>query len=390
MARPRQTRQTGRYATHSTAGEEVRAFIPAPLPPCPPLRLEPLHTLMEEANQTLGRLDGMSATLPDPHLFVYMSIRKEAVLSAQIEGTQSSFADLLHFEVKGAPDAHFDDVVETSLYVNAMEHGMRQLQQGMPLSNRLIKEVHAELLAKGRGSEKQPGEFRLSQNWIGGTRPGNARYVPPPANQVADCMSDLEKFIHTQDATIPLLIKAALAHGQFETIHPFLDGNGRLGRLLITFLLHAGGALQQPVLYLSLYLKNKREQYYDLLQSVRKDGDWEAWIAFFLAGVKETSQQATTSAQQILRLFEQDRKRIEQLGRAAGSTLRVYERIQKNPFISVPETTGVLGLSAPTVYKAIAHLVDIGIAKEITGKQRGQVFVYRKYLDILEEGTEPL
>ncbi len=368
----------------------MRTFIPMPLPPRPPLRLEPFHILMEEANQALGRLDGMSATLPDPHLFTYMYVRKEAVLSAQIEGTQSTLADLLRFEARGETHASLNDVWETSLYVNAMQYGMQQLREGMPLCNRLIKEVHAKLLARGRGRDKQPGEFRHSQNWIGGTRPGNAGYVPPPPIKVEDCMSDLEKFIHQRDATMPLLIKAALAHVQFETIHPFLDGNGRLGRLLITFLLHAEHALQQPVLYLSLFLKNRRTQYYDLLQRVRDKGDWESWIEFFLTGVKETSQQATTSAQQILRLCEEDRTRIEQSGRASASMLRVHDSMKHRPLLSIQAITTLLNLSAPTVHKAIARLMEMGIVKEVTGKQRNQVFAYGKYLDILAEGTEPM
>lgn len=395
-----QARQTGRFTTLAVGDELVRVFMPSPLPHPPPLHLEPLHSLMEEANQGLGRLDGMSAILPNPHLFVDMYVRKEAVLSAQIEGTQSSLADLLRYEVreveaasygdKATPDPPLDDVLDTSLYVDAMRYGMSQLQQGMPLSNRLIKEIHAKLLAHGRGSDKQPGEFRRSQNWVGGSRPGNAAYVPPPPNHVMECMSDLEKFMHQRDATIPLLIKAALAHAQFETIHPFLDGNGRLGRLLITFLLHAGGALRQPTLYLSLFLKNRREQYYDLLQQVRETGDWEAWIAFFLTGVKETSEQATASAQQILSLFEEDRRRIERSGRAASGALRVHAHMQTHPLISMSPTAAALNLSPPTISKAIAHLTTLGIARETTGKRRGQLFAYRKYLNILAEGTEPL
>lgn len=387
MPKPISPRQTGRYTLSTTLGEEVRAFIPKPLPPRPRLRLEPHLVLVEQANRALGRLDGMSTTLPNPRLFVYRYVRKEAVLSAQIEGTQSSLADLLRLDAGGAPDAPLDDVLETSLYVGAMQHGMEQLEKGLPLSNRLFREVHAKLLAEGRGSDKQPGEFRRTQNWVGGTRPGNARYVPPPASEVVQCMSDLEKFIHEQSPAMPLLIKAALTHVQFETIHPFLDGNGRLGRLLITFMLHAEGALRQPILYLSLFLKNRRDEYYDLLQRVREHGDWEAWIAFFLTGVKETSEQAAESAQRILRLFESDRKRLRH---AAGSTLRVHDYLQGNPFIVIPATAKALRLSAPTIRAAVGHLVDLNIAKETTGRQRGQVFAYSQYLNILAEGTEPL
>ncbi|MGR3983850.1 MAG: Fic family protein [Gammaproteobacteria bacterium] len=386
---PASARRTGRHAIQSHGGEKVRAFIPSPLPPRPPLRLAPLYVLMEEASQALGRLDGMCVTLPDPHLFTYMYVRKEAVLSAQIEGTQSSLADLLRFEAKEPFDAPPDDVREASLYVDALDYGVMQLQQGMPFSNRLIREVHARLLARGRGSGKNPGAFRRSQNWVGGTRPGNAVFVPPPPHEVEACMSDLEKFIHRRNPAMPPLLKAALAHVQFETIHPFLDGNGRLGRMLISFLLQAEGALQQPVLYLSLFLKNRRAQYYELLQRVRERGDWEAWVQFFLTGVKETSQQAGESARRILKLCEDDQHRIAARGGAA-SVLRMHARMKEHPVISVPAAAAALRLSAPTVYKAILQLAEMGIAAEITGKRRGQIFAYRRYLEILAEGTEPL
>ncbi|MGR3914455.1 MAG: Fic family protein [Gammaproteobacteria bacterium] len=386
---PASARRTGRHAIQSYGGEKVRAFIPSPLPPRPPLRLAPLYALMEEASRALGRLDGMSATLPDPHLFTYMYVRKEAVLSAQIEGTQSSLADLLRFEAKQRFDAPLDDVREASLYVGALDYGIAQLRSGMPFSNRLLREVHAQLLTRGRGSDKNPGEFRRSQNWVGGTRPGNAAFVPPPPHEVETCMSDLEKFIHRQNAAMPPLLKAALAHVQFETIHPFLDGNGRLGRMLISFLLQAEGALQQPVLYLSLFLKNRRAQYYDLLQRVRERGDWEAWVHFFLSGVLDTSQQAGASARRILELCAADRRRITERGGAA-SALRIHDHMKKHPVISVPAAAAALRLSAPTVYKAIVQLAELNIIAETTGKRRGQIFAYRRYLEILAEGTEPL
>ena len=324
--------KTGRYVTASTAGERFQAFVPAPLPSLAQLDLKPQHfELMEKANWALGRLDGLATLLPDTSLFLYFYVRKEALLSSQIEGTQSSFSDLLLFESEEAPGVPLDDVMEVSNYVAAMKYGLQRIEGGFPLSLRLLREIHEVLLAKGRGADKCPGEFRRSQNWIGGTRPGNARFVPPPPEYLMECMGELEIYLHAPHT--PVLIKAALAHVQFETIHPFLDGNGRLGRLLITFLLCSEGALSQPLLYLSLYLKSHRDAYYDLLQQVRLDGDWASWLQFFLEGVLETSRQAVTTAQNILRLFEQDRARIEQLGRPAGSVLRVQQYLQKTPQI---------------------------------------------------------
>ena len=272
---------TGHYVPlPSTAGENARAFVPHLLPPDPPLVLDAeIQELVEKAMLALGRLDGLTTALPDPTLFLYSYIRKEAVLSSQIEGTQSSLSDLLLFEVEGVSGVPLDDVQEVSNYVAAMSYGLKRLEE-LPLSLRLLKEIHGVLLAKGRGSKQEPGEFRRSQNWVGGTRPGNAKFVPPPADHLLECLGALEKFLHNDPVKTPLLIKAALAHVQFETIHPFLDGNGRLGRLLITFLFCAEGTLSEPLLYLSLYFKQYREQYYDLLQSVRLTGDWEAWLRF--------------------------------------------------------------------------------------------------------------
>src|SRR6202789_3284805 len=277
-----------------------------------------LQLLLEQANQALGRLDGLTSVLPDLSLFIYAYVRKEAVLSSQIEGTQSSLSDLLLFENDEAPGAPIEDVQEVSNYVAAMTHGLERLRSGFPLSLRLVREIHEILLSKGRGSGKQPGEFRLSQNWIGGSRPGNAAFVPPPPELVLDCMSNLELFLHEDRPDLPLLIKAALVHVQFETIHPFLDGNGRLGRLLITFLLCAQDAIREPILYLSLYFKTHRTAYYDLLDRVRAKGDWEAWLDFFLTGVKETADQAASAARRILTLFDENQRQIESLGRPAA------------------------------------------------------------------------
>lgn len=380
----------GRYESTAVGGEAVRAFIPPPLPPVPPLRLDGLFGLLEEANRALGRLDGVTSILPDTPLFLYMYVRKEALLSSQIEGTQSSLSDLLLYENDEVPGVPLDDVQEVSNYVAAMSFGLERLRDDLPLSSRLIRDIHGVLLSGGRGSGMQPGEFRRSQNWVGGTRPGNAAYVPPPPNLVGDLMSDLERFIHAEPPRLPLLIRAALVHVQFESIHPFLDGNGRLGRLLITFLLCAEGALREPVLYLSLYLKRHRAEYYDHLQAIRERGDWESWLAFFLDGVRETADQAAQAARDIIALFERDRARIEHLGRPAGSALRVHQYLQSKPLVTVPAAAAVLGLSAPTVRKSINHLADLGIVEEPTKRQRDRVYVYQEYIDLLAQGTEPL
>ncbi len=390
MDTKRKVERIGKFVETAVGGERVRAFVPPSLPPMPPLQLEGLYGLMEEANRALGRLDGIASILPDTPLFLYMYVRKEALLSSQIEGTQSSLSDLLLFESDEAPGVPLDDVQEVSNYVAAMNYGLGRMREGFPLSLRLIREIHNILLSKGRGSTKQPGEFRRSQNWIGGTRPGNAIFVPPPFNMLSDLLSDLEGFIYEEKSGLPVLIKAALIHVQFESIHPFLDGNGRLGRLLITFLLCAKDVLKEPILYLSLYFKTHRRHYYDLLQRVREDGDWEAWIEFFLDGVKETSNQATQTARRILSIFEQDQRAIEKLGRPTASALRVHQFLQSKPILSVPLAAKELGLSAPTIRKSVEHLISLGIVREITGKKRDKLFVYKEYLDILNEGTEVL
>lgn len=383
-------RQTGEYTTTSTTGESVRAFIPRPLPPDPPLALESFHPLLDRANQALGRLDGLSKVLPDPELFLYLYVRKEAVLSSQIEGTQSSLSDLLLFENEAAPGVPMDDVREVSNYVAAMQHGLERLREGFPLSLRLIREIHEILLRNGRGAERTPGEFRRSQNWIGGTRPGNATYVPPPPERLMECLDGFEKFLHDESQTLPLLVQLGLIHVQFETIHPFLDGNGRLGRLLITLLLCARGALREPLLYLSLYFKTHRSYYYDLLQRVRTEGVWEEWLTFFLEGTEATAKQAADTAVELIRLFEADRKRIQAIGRPALSALRVHEYMQKKPLINIGLAARALNLSVPTVSGALARLEELGIVKETTGRERDRIFAYNRYLDIVSAGTEPI
>lgn len=352
--------------------------------------LKEMQMLLEMANQTMGRLDGLSSLLPNLPIFLYSYVRKEALLSSQIEGTQSSLSDLLLFENAEAPGVPLEDVQEVSNYVAALTHGMARLREGFPVSLRLIREMHGVLLAKGRGSDKEPGEFRRSQNWIGGTRPGNAVYVPPPPDLVMELMGQLETFWHLERADLPLLVKAGMAHVQFETIHPFLDGNGRLGRLLITMLLHSGGALHEPILYLSLYFKKHRDWYYELLNGVRADGDWEAWLEFFFTAVKETSEEAVRSARRILALHEEDRKKVEGLGRSAASAVRVLEYAQRTPILKIASAAEAVGMSFPAVGTLVEQLVGLGILKEITGRQRGRLYSYERYLAILSEGTEPL
>jgi Fic family protein len=381
---------TGEYRATTVANETVRAFVPYPLPPTPPLEISPARQrLLERALLACGRLDAITALLPDPDLFLYAYVRREAVLSSQIEGTQSSLSDLLLFELDQAPGAPFDDVVEVSNYVAALEHGLQRLREDFPLSNRLLREIHGKLLARGRGADKQPGQFRSSQNWIGGTRPGNAQYVPPPVHEVEACMAALERFLHAADAPGALL-KAALAHVQFETIHPFLDGNGRVGRLLIALVLHHDGVLRQPLLYLSIYFKQHRTEYYRLLDSVRHTGDWEHWLDFFLEGVEQTAAGAVDTAHRLLALFRDDTARIQTLGRSAANTLRVFDALRRRPLARIDALATQTGIAFPTAARAIEALERLGIVREITGRKRERVFAYAHYLDILNEGAQPL
>lgn len=379
--------ETGRHLITTAGGEQVRAFIPAPLPPKPALDLTVLLGPLEEAQLALGRLQGISTLLPEPHLFLYSYVRKEALLSSQIEGTQSTMQDLLLFELPERPGAPTDDVVEVSNYVAALEHGRQRVDKDLPLSNRLLREVHGRLMASARGSDMDPGQFRRSQNWIGGTRPGNATFVPPPPQEVADCMSDLERFFHAQIPGLSTLMRAGLAHVQFETIHPFLDGNGRVGRLLITLLLYHYKVLEAPLLYLSLYLKRNRQRYYELLDQVRCDGDWEAWLLFFLEGVAQTASEAVSTAQRLQTLFQEDQTRIQQQGRSAGSALRVHAALKERPIRSVQEAAEHAKLSFPTAASALRILEEAGIVRELTGRRRNRLFAYDRYVDIISEGT---
>ena len=379
---------TGRYIVQMTSGEQVRAFVPHPLPPDPPVDLNgDLLRGIEAAMLVLGRLDGAAAQLPDTDLLVYSYVRKEAVLSSQIEGTQSSLSDLILHEMDEAPGVPLDDVKETSNYVAALHHGLRRIGEGFPLSNRLIREMHGILLASGRGSRMDPGEFRRSQNWIGGTRPGNALFVPPPPAELAECMGALEAFLHNR--SVPVLVRAALAHAQFETIHPFLDGNGRTGRLLIPLLLCDAGVLRNPALYLSLYLKQHRSVYYDLLDRTRHTGDWEAWLAFFLDGVRETAEGVFVITRELSQMFAADRERIR-TRRRANSVLRVHESLMRRPILSLSQAQQHTGLSFATCAAAMELLISLGVAREITGRRRRRLFVYDRYLAALNEGMEPL
>jgi Fic family protein len=374
------------YVTFTLSGERVRAFVPPPLPPSPKaLDVASLQTILAEANQAVGRLDGMTSALPDLKLFLYSYIRKEAVLSSQIEGTQSSLSDLLLYENAETPGVPLDDVQEVSNYVAALNHGLKRMRDGFPLSLRLIREIHEVLLLKGRGSHAQPGQFRKSQNWIGGTRPGNAAYVPPPPEYVLDCMGQLETFIHQEGPSLPLLIRAGLIHAQFESIHPFLDGNGRVGRLLITFMLCAEEVLREPVLYLSLFFKKHRRLYYGRLNGTRGSEGWTEWLDFFLQGVRDTANQAARMADSIDRLFRKDKEKIELFGRGAASALLIYRYAQANPLFSIKNAAREMKVSFPTASSAVARMTKAGILWESSGKRRDRLFLYENYLDILNQ-----
>lgn len=375
----------GRYEKSTTLGETVRAFVPPPLNPLPTLKLDSeQQRSLDSALLTLGRLDGAATSMPDVNLLLYTFIRKEAVLSSQIEGTQSSLDDLLQHEVEdaGVPD---EDVREVSRYVEAMDHGLKRLSEGFPLSNRLILETHARLLAEGRGAHKQPGEFRRSQNWIGGNRPGNAAFVPPPPHLLEECLADLERFLHEP---VNPVVKAALAHAQFETIHPFLDGNGRIGRLLITLILCNDGVMHRPLLYPSLYFKRHREDYYRELNALRASGDYERWIDFFAEGLRYSAQVAIETGRRVLEVFREDREALRAHGRIAPTLLMIQEAMQAIPVTTIAALTERTHLTTPTVTAALRELVTRQIVRETTGRARGRVFAYQRYLDALAAEDE--
>ncbi len=379
----------GQYINISTVGEKAQAFVPAPLPPTPPIEWSSeLREKFDQALLALGRLDSVSVLLPDTSLFLYMYVRKEAVLSSMIEGTQSSLSDLLMFEFEHQPGVPLDDVQEVSNYVAALNHGIRRLEEDFPLSLRLLKEIHSVLLSKGRGKECDPGEFRRSQNWIGGSRPGNAAFVPPPPEYLQECMGKLDLFLHDLPEKTPVLIKAALAHVQFETIHPFLDGNGRLGRLIITLLLCSEKVLKEPMLYLSLYFKTYRQRYYELLNEVRLTGDWEAWLDFFADAVIHTATKAVEAAQQLMKLSAEDGLRINGLKRISGSAHLVHKAMLERPMASPNWVQEKTQLAPATVNACLRELEQLGIVKEITGQKRNRLYSYVEYIRIMSEGTE--
>lgn len=352
----------------------------------------PLLGLLSDADRAIGRLDGISMMLPDKALFLYMYVRKEAVLSSQIEGTQSTLAELLRFENAAIAGKPMDDITEVSNYVDAMMYGLQQLRdptpQGLPVCLRLLQGMHARLLRSGRGESKSPGEFRRSQNWLGGTRPGNALYVPPPVIEMTQCLDQMEKYLQADVQQLPPLLKAGLLHVQFETIHPFLDGTRRLGRLLVALFLLEKDVLNEPLLYISLYLKTHRSDYYRLLQEVRQQGAWEAWLEFFLRGVAETANNAYESAMRIVTLFKTDREAIAGAGNSPNSLLRVHELLQAHPFLNVAQVVARTRLTAPTVNAAFEMLQTLKIVEEVTQKKRGRVYAYRAFLKILDEGTD--
>ena len=379
----------GNYVTVSTVGETVRAFVPKPLPPDPPIDWSGgLRSKFDDALLALGRLDSVSTWLPDIRLFLYMYVRKEAVLSSMIEGTQSSLSDLLLFEMDQEPGVPISDVQEVSNYVSALDYGLLRLAEGFPISLRLIREIHGKLLEKGRGSTQTPGEFRRTQNWIGGTRPGNASFVPPPAHLVAECMGNLELYLHSDPTPGSALLKSALAHVQFETIHPFLDGNGRLGRLLITLLLCSNKVLREPLLYLSLYFKTHRNAYYEHLNNVRQNGDWEEWLDFFAEAVLVTARQASDTARQVFELLEENRRLISGLGRATPSALTIHNALLARPIATAGWLAKTTGLTPATTNKTLALLETQGIIRELTSHKRNRIFSYHRYIEIMNQGTE--
>ena len=383
-------RTTGRYVPLSVGGRPL-AFVPEALPPVPPLEVDAkLRARLDAALLALGRLDAVSTLLPNPDLFLYSYVRKEALVSSQIEGTQSSLADLLLFEVNAAPGVPFDDVVEVSNYVAALEAGLGRLKGGFPLSNRLIRDMHAILMRRGRGADRQPGEFRRTQNWVGGASPEEAVFVPPPATEVEPCMAALERFLNDEPERVSPLVKAGLAHVQFETIHPFLDGNGRLGRLLVALVLHVEGVLSLPLLYLSLYFKQRRSEYYDRLGRVRTDGDWEGWMRFFAEGVAETAGNAVSTASRLTELAGRDRERVRAIGRGAATALQVHDAMLREPITTIPRLAARTHLSVPGATAGLERVVALGLATEVTGRRRGRVYCYAEYVKLLSEGTEPI
>lgn len=382
-------RTTGRYERTATSGEEVAAFVPFPLPPsAPPLAVEgTIAERLRQAEQALARLDLAGELVPSIDWFIYAFVRKEAVLSSQIEGTQATLIDLLTYEAEdGAPDAEVEEICN---YLDALNFARGQLadKQGLPISIRLLNQIHKRLMRGVRGSDKHPGQVRRSQNWIGGSRPGNAIYVPPPPQLLNDLLGAFEKYIHADD-TLPKLIRVGLLHVQFESIHPYLDGNGRIGRLLITLLFEHWRLLPKPLLYLSLFFKRHRDEYYRRLNAVRTEGDWEGWTDFFLDSVATIADEAVTSARELFALVGTDRARVLKSGKTSVAAVRLFEALPRHPMVTVASAIKLIAASKPTATRAIETLVDAGILVEATGKKRDRSFAYRAYLDRLRAGTE--
>ncbi len=383
-------RTTGRYESMTAGGEKVDAFVPFDLPPARPALVidGKLEHRLREAEQALRRLDLAGEMVPSLDWFIYAFVRKEAVISSQIEGTQASLVDLLAYEAEERPAASAD-IEEVTNYLDALSHARGRLaaRHGLPLSVRLLNEAHQRLMRGVRGSNKQPGEVRRSQNWIGGSRPGNAAYVPPPPGKLPQLLGAFEKYIHA-DGPLPTLVRTGLLHAQFESIHPYLDGNGRIGRLLIALLLEHWGLLKAPLLYLSLFFKRHREEYYRRLNLVRLEGDWEGWIDFFLDGVATISDEAVASARELFNLVGADRTRLLGSGSASVSALRLFEQLPRHPIVTVAVAMKLIDASKPTASRAIEALTEIGVLAETTGKRRDRSFAYRAYMERLRTGTD--
>jgi cell filamentation protein, protein adenylyltransferase len=386
------TRQTGSYERTTVGGEEVAAFVPAPLPPAePPLFVDDeLAALLLRAETAVSRLSLAGEMVPSVGWFIYAFVRKEAVLSSQIEGTQCSLVDLLNFEAGDEREPRDEDIREVCNYLDALAYAREQmtLEHGLPLSTRLLSETHRILMRGVRGADKQPGELRRSQNWIGGTRPGNAVFVPPPPHLLGGLLSDFERYLHKGRELSPL-IGTGLLHVQFETIHPFLDGNGRIGRLLVTLLLEHSGLLSSPLLYLSLHFRRHQAEYYRRLGAVRTDGDFEGWTKFFLRGVGTIAEEAVAAARQLFVLTNEDRRRVLSTGTGTIAAARLFEELPSRPVLTVKTAMGLLSTTRPTASKAVTALVNTGVLVETTGRKRDRAFSYAAYLDLLRRDTEP-
>jgi len=383
-------RITGTYRVSRAGGEEVRAFAPIPLPPVdPPLSLDgDLGKALATATTSLGQLAVAANLVPNSEWFIYGFVRKEALITSQIEGTQATLRDVMAFEAGQAAERP-DDVREVCNYVDALAYARREMirPKGLPLCTRLLCEAHKRLMKGVRGSDKQPGEVRRSQNWIGGTRPGNARFVPPPPDAVSDALSSLEKWLHAPDP-LPPLVRAGLGHAQFETIHPFLDGNGRIGRLLIALLVEHWGLLKSPVLYLSAAFKRHQEEYYRRLSSIRTDGDWEGWTTYFLECVREAADDGVDAAQRLFALVTKDRDRLTNHASATVPAIRLFDQLPGHPIVTLPLAIKLLKVSKPTAINAIAALQKAKILRETTGKKRDRAYAYHAYLQVLTKDTD--